>query len=370
MSPAHACCCATPGGPASCDEVACEDWLACYRVQLSNFRKLHLMARYAGTGANAAFNAAGQGIAPGTPLWWAWSDVDWDIDGEIDWLGRDSFEVRTEVETFPSGTWCESLDGPCTSISGLSVENRWGTGGLPTYSTEFSQCLWNCSPLAAASLTGWATRRVEVLVDHRLGSATAPLCSTFTQTDTVELSMPVWIAANCIEQFPPLGSPTTCHTGGPWLDVRFGWFYRDGYKPSPWEGCTVSTDSDAWIDYPAISGGSCSFTTGTNGNVLNLDGPSIDGFRGPPNVSVSRPRSIDWLVPLDGAAAFPADVAYASNSCRSWGGNYNGTPPTSVPASVSAMLSAYPSDWNSYQANVWGQAFAWNTPTLSISACP
>ena len=363
MSPAHACCCATPGGPASCDEVACEDWLPCYRVQLSNFRKLHLMARYAGTGANAAFNAAGQGIAPGTPLWWAWSDVDWDIDGEIDWLGRDSFEVRTEVETFPSGTWCESLDGPCTSISGLSVENRWGTGGLPTYSTEFSQCLWNCSPLAAASLTGWATRRVEVLVDHRLGSATAPLCSTFTQTNTVELSMPVWIAALC-------AGGGQCNGGGPYFKVRFGWFFRDGHQPSyPWPGCTVSTDSAAWIDFPAVSGGSCSFTTGTNGNVQNLDGPSIDGFRGPPTVSVARPRSIDFLVPLDGAAAFPADVAYASNSCRSWGGNYNGTPPTSVPASVSAMQSAYPSDWNSYQANVWGQAFAWNTPTLSVGPC-
>lgn len=362
MSGARCCCGEGETGPTSCAEVDYCNTEACYEIDIRTYRKLHILAGFAAaSGSLDAFDANGNQLAAGTPLWWAYLDLDVDISGTVCYRGRDAFVGSA---TYSGGCVID----PCDDESNPTIPSfrQWGSGPCPTDDGGVCADVF-CDPLdSTVSLAITATRRLEILVDHRRGSPTSTLFTAGVETATIETTMPAEARMRCHSLAH--NSPTVCdYSGAPAFLLNVAPYYLDTEKPANVDGCTVDDEADAWLDWPTPTQ-SAAWVSGNAQNISAFRSPTIDfgGF---------RPRWLPFLFPFNASKTnlvgkIDADPT-SGVDCRSWEGTYSGTPPTSAPTSVLNARTTYPSDWTGYISTVYASVYQFGTPaTISLAVCP
>ena len=365
MTGARCCCGEGETGPTSCAEVDYCNTEPCYEIDVQTYRKLHVLAGYAAaSGSLDAFDANGNQLAAGTPLWWAYLDLDVTISGTVCYRGRDAHVGTSVLVVNNNAAGC--ISDPCDEPNALGSVRVWGSGPCPT--TVDDVCAdYFCDPLdSTVSMTLNATRRLEILVDHRRGSPTSTLFTAGVETATIERTIPAEARMRC--HSIASNSPGVCdYSGAPAFLLNVAPYWLDTEKPAALPDCTVSTVADAWLDWPTPTQ-SAAWVSGNAQNISQFRSPTIDSVAG-------RPRWLPFLFPFNPTKTnivgkIDTDPSSGVN-CKSWEGTYNGTPPTTAPASVLAARTAYPSDWTSYVSSVYASVYQFGTPaTISLAVCP
>jgi hypothetical protein len=363
MSGSRCCCGEGETGPTSCAEVDYCNTEACYEIDIRTYRKLHILA---GFNTGYAYDANGNPLAVGTPLWWAYLDLAVDISGTVCYNGRDA-GVGT-AEKIEGNEIVGCITDPCDQGSQSSPSRVWGSGPCPTYNPDCCCADYFCDPLdSTVSLDITATRRLEVLVDHRRGSPTSTLFTAGVETATIATTMPAEARMHCHTLIFNSALNVCDYSGAPAFLLTVAPYYLDTQKPGNVDACTVDTEADAWLDWPTPTQ-SAAWTAYYAQNISLFRSPTID-FRG------GRPRHLPFLFPFNPTKSnivgkIDADPTFGVD-CRSWEGNYSGTPPTSAPTSVLNARTTYPSDWTVYTSTVFASVYQFGTPaTISLAVCP
>jgi hypothetical protein len=363
MTGSRCCCGEGETGPTSCAEVDYCNTVACYEIDIRTYRKLHILAGFAAaSGSLGAFDANGNQLPAGTLLWWAYLDLAVDISGTVCYRGRDAF---VGTSTNPSvGCVVDPCDEEQTGTIGTI--RVWGSGPCPT-NVDGVCADYFCNPLdSTVSMTLNATRRLEILVDHRRGSPTSTLFTAGVETATTDRTIPAEARMRCHSL--QSNSPGVCdYSGAPAFLLNVAPYWLDTAKPANVDGCTVDTAADAYLDWPTPTQ-AAAWVSGNAQNISQFRSPTID-------LVIGRPRWLPFLFPFNPTKTnvlgkIDTDPSSSVN-CKSWEGTYSGTPPTSAPASVLAARTAYPSDWTAYAASVYVSVYQFGTPaTISLAACP
>jgi len=372
MSGSRCCCGEGETGPTSCAEVDYCNTEACYEIDIRTYRKLHILA---GFNTGYAYDANGNPLAVGTPLWWAYLDLDVDISGTVCYRGRDARVGTNSIfqDEFPFECVVPCVSDPCDEGSGSSLARVWGSGPCPEQDGTECDCKeYFCDPLdSTVSLDITANRRLEILVDHRRGSPTSTLFTAGVETATIARTMPAEARMHCHTLIFNSALNVCDYSGAPAFLLTVAPYYLDTevpfVPPGSYQYCSVDTEADAWLDWPTPTQ-SAAWTGYYAQNISAFRSPTID-FR------AGRPRHLPFLFPFNPTKSnivgkIDADPTLGVD-CRSWEGTYSGTPPTSAPTSVLNARTTYPSDWTSYIGTNYVSVYQFGTPaTISLAVCP